>query len=123
MLTNRIIEAGNQMTNNLLNKDYIELRINELFDLSFNFTYNNTDKEELKSQMLFARSKFNYDDKVSFIQDFFDCGILEILDNVNNAQDFVERTVKELARILIFICSLDVDKFAAYHRKNEGSVV
>lgn len=110
------------MIDHLLNKGYIESRVNELFDLSFNFTYNNTNKEELKSEMISARSKFNLDDKVSFIQDFFDCGILEILEKVNCHQDFVDRTVENLEKILVFICSLDIQKFMEYQGKSEGSV-
>ena len=107
----------------IMNKEYIESRIDELFDLSFNFTYNNTNKEELKSVMISVKSIFNCDDKVSFIQDFFDCGILDILDKVNCHQDFVERTVDNLTKILAYISSLDVDKFAEYHGSNKGSVV
>ncbi len=110
------------MIDHLLNKGYIESRVNELFDLSFNFTYNNANKEELKSEMISARSKFNLDDKVSFIQDFFDCGILEALEEVNCHQDFVDRTVENLEKILVFICSLDIQKFMEYQGKSEGSV-
>ena len=110
------------LTNRTLNKEYISSKINELFDLSFNFTYNNTNNEELKSMMIRTKSQFVYDDKVSFIQDFFNCGILEILDTICSHQEFVDKTVKDLAFILIFVCSLTPESFWAYIRKSEGSV-
>ena len=91
--------------------------------MSYNFTYNNKKNEELKSIMVKTKSQFTYDDKVSFIQDFFDCGILEIFEEVCSHQDFVERTVEDLAFILIFIRSLTPENFLAYIGKSEGSVV
>ena len=101
---------------------YIEERINSIFDLAFNFAFNNMKDEEVKSIMISERNNFNFDGKISFIQDFFNNGILSILESIHTNQDFVNETVSFLDNILIFIYSLKADKFEEYARNSKGSV-
>ncbi len=101
---------------------HVEERINTIFDLAFNFTFNNMQNEDIKSIMISERGNFTFENKISFVQDFFNNGILSILEKILTNQDFVDETVSRLDDTLIFIYSLRIEKIKEYTRKSKGSV-